>query len=93
MRHKKPLQFSGFAMNWKCVLCFLIIEVVCLAEAEPLFNETAANDTVVVEFRMFTDRLGNMMSRLYERSDRYDLASYLIRAVFEHFFAIFYSGV
>ncbi|GIY13170.1 hypothetical protein CEXT_338971 [Caerostris extrusa] len=80
-------------MNWKCVLYFLVIEIVCLAAAEPLFNGTTANDTEVVEFRMFTDRLRNLMSRLYERSDRYDLASYLIRAVFEHFFALFYNGL
>ncbi|GFY39397.1 hypothetical protein TNIN_180651 [Trichonephila inaurata madagascariensis] len=73
------------------ILCALLIEIVCFAGAEPFANETA-NDTEALDMRIVSDRVSSFMSRLYERSDRYELISHMLRAVAEHFFVLVYYG-
>ncbi|GFQ92471.1 hypothetical protein TNCT_366581 [Trichonephila clavata] len=73
------------------ILSVLLIEIVCLAGAEPFENETA-NDTEALDMRIISDRVGSLMSRIYERSDRYELISHMLRAVVEHFFTLVYYG-
>ncbi|GFS59498.1 hypothetical protein NPIL_64871 [Nephila pilipes] len=78
-------------MTWNIILSVLLVEIVCFAATEPLTNETS-NDTEANDTRVFSDRVGSFMTRLYEKSDRYDLISHVLRAIAEHFFALFYHG-
>ncbi|GBN35655.1 hypothetical protein AVEN_190970-1 [Araneus ventricosus] len=78
-------------MKWVILLCVVAVTAVCLARGQPLPNETI-DEFEGVDMRRITGRLGEVMRRLYEKSDRYELASHLLRAVFEHLFVVFYRG-
>ncbi|KAF8778879.1 hypothetical protein HNY73_015562 [Argiope bruennichi] len=79
-------------MKWIAILCLIASTVICFVRAQSLANETTSEDDEGVDMRMITGRLGNLIGRIYEKTDRYDLASQILRTVFEHIFVIFYRG-
>ncbi|CAL1279331.1 unnamed protein product [Larinioides sclopetarius] len=72
-------------------LCVVAFAAVCFAEAEPLPDNTA-DESEGFDMRMLTGRLTAMMRRVYDKSDRYDVASSVLRTVVEHLFSVFYRG-
>ncbi|CAL1277967.1 unnamed protein product [Larinioides sclopetarius] len=78
-------------MKWVILLWVVAVTAVCFVRAKPLPNETLDEFEDVVMNRI-ASRLSEVMRQLYAKSDRYDLASQVLRTVSESLSKAFYSG-
>ncbi|KAG8189029.1 hypothetical protein JTE90_025470 [Oedothorax gibbosus] len=82
----KVFLFKAAIMNCQAITLTSILLLAMLEIVSAQINSTDDN----FNFTWIREGVTNVAGRVYQKSDRYDFAAQVLRALFEHLFAVFY---